>query len=69
MAKKIFTAPAPGLTALADEIHNLGHKAYLGTPDDEDGVVIWIEVEGEGIDDAPALIVLAAEAWDDHRLD
>ena len=70
MPKKIFTAPAPFLVTLADRIQTLGLKAELGAPDPdtEDGVIIWIESEGPGgLEDAPELIALAADAWDDYE--
>jgi hypothetical protein len=67
MPKKIFTAPAPSMMQIADRINELELKAVLGGPDpeDEDGVVVWIEI-GDA-DDAAELIVLAAEAWDSHQ--
>jgi hypothetical protein len=67
MPKKIFTAPAPSMTLIADRINELELKATLGAPDpeDEDGVVVWIETDDA--DDAAELIVLAAEAWERHQ--
>jgi hypothetical protein len=66
MPKKIFTAPAPGLADLADEIQHNYPTAILGgaDPENEDGVIVWIEVDEP--EEAAEFISMAAKAWDDH---
>jgi hypothetical protein len=67
MPKKIFTAPAPALADLADKIQENSLTAVLGgpDPDNEDGVIIWIEADEP--DEAVEFITLAAEAWGEQE--
>lgn len=66
MPKKIFTAPAPGLAYLADEMQDNYPTAVLGgvDPENEGGVIVWIEVDEP--DEAAEFISMAAKAWDDY---
>jgi hypothetical protein len=67
MPRKIFTAPAPALESLAEMIRENDHPAVLGgiDPENEDGVIIWIEVDSPG--EAAEYIETAAQEWQHYE--